>query len=542
MTAAVTVPRQRAPLAGYGILLRLAVHRDRIIVPASIVVLVAMVPITGGSVASLYGTQAQRDALLASAGANDAFRLLLGPFEHAQSVASAVSWRIGLFMVVALGVVAALAVVRHTRKEEELGRLELVRAGRVGALAPLAVGITAGAVVSAATGILMAVAIGIQAGADLASSVAFGVQFAATGFAATGLAGVTAQVATSARTANTLAAGAIVAGYALRGAADVDDGLRWLVWASPVGWAQRIDPFGANAVLPALACVLAGIVAAGLAVRLQLSRDIDSGLIRPRPGPPTSTTLTGPFAVLLRTTRASIASWTITVGAYCLLVGFLLSSVDDIAGDSDQMRQLVETLGGSSALSDSFQAIVASFVGLAAAAWTVTLAVKLHADENAGRTEAILATRVSRARLFGAATVLMLLGVTAIAVVSGLAMGVAHAISAGDWGDAVRDGVVAGAVQIPAAAVVGAVALTIYAWRPRAVVTGWAVIVAILVVSQFGELLSLPQWLRDISPFSHVPMVPVDDVDALPLVTLAVVAAVLVASGFAGFRRRDVPV
>jgi ABC-2 type transport system permease protein len=54
-------------------------------------------------------------------------------------------------------------------------------------------------------------------------------------------------------------------------------------------------------------------------------------------------------------------------------------------------------------------------------------------------------------------------------------------------------------------------------------------------------VLDLPQWLRDVSPVEHVPLAPAEDVQALPLVSLVVVAAVLLAAGVAAFERRDVP-
>jgi ABC-2 type transport system permease protein len=53
-------------------------------------------------------------------------------------------------------------------------------------------------------------------------------------------------------------------------------------------------------------------------------------------------------------------------------------------------------------------------------------------------------------------------------------------------------------------------------------------------------VLSLPQWLIDLSPFSHIPAVPAADVTVLPIVSLVVVAALLFALGITGFRRRDI--
>jgi ABC-2 type transport system permease protein len=44
-----------------------------------------------------------------------------------------------------------------------------------------------------------------------------------------------------------------------------------------------------------------------------------------------------------------------------------------------------------------------------------------------------------------------------------------------------------------------------------------------------------------VSPFEHTPSVPGGDWDAVPLLVLVAVAAVLAAGGLVAFRRRDVP-
>ena len=46
----------------------------------------------------------------------------------------------------------------------------------------------------------------------------------------------------------------------------------------------------------------------------------------------------------------------------------------------------------------------------------------------------------------------------------------------------------------------------------------------------------------DISPFTHVPLLPAADLDVVPLIALTAVAAALSAAGLAGLRRRDIPV
>ncbi|MDF2847060.1 MAG: transporter permease [Oerskovia sp.] len=529
----------RGAFAGTGALTRLALRRDRIVLPVYVVVVLLMVAVTYSSVATVYGTQTERDDLRASMGTNSAFLALLGPLEHTGSVASTAAWRVGLFMVLVLGVLAVLTVVRHTRKEEETGRLELVRAARVGALAPLATGVLVAAGTSLVTGVLMA-AMYVAQGADGASSVAFGLQFAALGLAGTGIGAVCAQVATSSRTANTIGVLLLVAGYALRGVADIEPSADWLHWASPVGWVQEIDPFGANAWGPALLCLALSVVCVAVAARLSLGRDLGAGLVQPRPGPAGSASLTSPLALATRLQVPGVVSWTLGVGAYCLLVGFLLDSVDDIAGSSPQMQQIIAQLGGAGALAQVFQVAIMGFVGIAAAAFAVTLVSRVHAEETSGRTELVLATGTSRTRYLTAAVVLLVVGVVAVPLWAGLMMGLGHALVSGGWASALGDAVGAGLVQVPAAMVVAGLVLVLYGWWPRLVALGWGVVTVFLVVGQLGELFGLPQWVRDLSPFTHVPQVPLDPFSLGPVLALTGIAAALVAVSYVGFRRRDV--
>jgi ABC-2 type transport system permease protein len=67
----------------------------------------------------------------------------------------------------------------------------------------------------------------------------------------------------------------------------------------------------------------------------------------------------------------------------------------------------------------------------------------------------------------------------------------------------------------------------------------WGVLVACFVIALFAELLDLPSWLSDVSPFQHVPAMPAQGFALTPIVALLAVTAALIAAGVAGFRRRD---
>ncbi len=95
-------------------------------------------------------------------------------------------------------------------------------------------------------------------------------------------------------------------------------------------------------------------------------------------------------------------------------------------------------------------------------------------------------------------------------------------------------------VQIPAVWVVGALALVGLAQGSRWAVAGWAVVVAFFLVGPLAELLQLPGWVADLSPYSHVSKVPAESLAIGPELVLVALTAVLVATAWWRYRTRDI--
>ena len=95
--------------------------------------------------------------------------------------------------------------------------------------------------------------------------------------------------------------------------------------------------------------------------------------------------------------------------------------------------------------------------------------------------------------------------------------------------------------HVPAVWVVTGVTITLYGLVPRLSSLAWGVLGVCLVFGQLGQILQLPQWMLDLSPFSHIPVVPAEDFTAVPLIVLAAIALGFVVAGLTGFGRRDVP-
>ncbi|MGH3224177.1 MAG: hypothetical protein ACRDPY_36760 [Streptosporangiaceae bacterium] len=115
----------RVGLVGTGALSKLALRRDRIALPAVVYVITAAVAGTAYTFKKLYPTEASRAALAAAGGGNPALRFLYGRLDGS-SIGSLTTWRYGIWAGIFAALMAIFVVIRHTRSDEEAGRLELI--------------------------------------------------------------------------------------------------------------------------------------------------------------------------------------------------------------------------------------------------------------------------------------------------------------------------------------------------------------------------------------------------------------------------------
>jgi ABC-2 type transport system permease protein len=519
-------------VTGLRLLLRLALRRDRVMIPAWVLGLGGAVLLTSSSYAELYADEASRREVVATLGSTPATLALYGRI-YADSVGGLVAWRLGGIALALAGLMSILIVVRHTRAEEETGRAELVGAGVVGRHAPLAAALLAAALASVALGVVVVLGV-LGAGLAFTGALALGTGFAAVGLVFGAVAAVTAQAVESARAASGLAIGVLGAAFALRAIGDA--GPHALAWLSPLGWAQAMRAFADERwwLLAAL-LGLAAVLVAG-AVRLSARRDLGAGILPPRPGPVRGR-LGTPLALAWRLQRGALAGWAFGFAVLGAAFGSIAQDIGDVIGDSADVRDALVRLGGAESLVDAYIAATFGLMALIAAAFAVGSVLRLRGEETTGRAEPLLAGATSRTRWALSHTAVALGGTCVLMLLAGAYAGLAHAAQTGDAGQLPR--LLAAAVaQVPAAWVLAGFALAVLGLLPRATLAAWAALALCLALAELGPVVELSQAVIDLSPFAHSPQLPGGTFTAAPL-WLAAIAAALTVAGLAGLRRRD---
>jgi ABC-2 type transport system permease protein len=521
-----------------GPLLQLALRRDRVMIPIWLYALVASVVGTAWSYRSLYPTVADRRRFAKSAESNGATRGLYGHVYGPDSVGGLTAWRLVALGGVLLAVFIVLVVIRHSRAEEQSGRIELLSATVVGRAAPLAAAVGAGLIAAFAVSVLVAAGL-IVMGLPVAGSLAFGAAWLGLGVVFAGVGSVAAQLTSSARTARGSAIAVLGACFAVRVIAD--DSVGWLTWCTPFGWAQQLRPFGGNRWWVLLFPVLASAALVAVGYALHARRDLGAGLLPGRPGPAhAGRLLSSTLGLTARLGRGSLLAWFVGSCIYGLVIGGVASSVSELTNGSKATEDLLAKLGGRGGLIDAFLGATLGIATLAAAAFGVTAMLRAREEESTGRLDAVLATGVGRLRWFGGHLVFALFGTTALVLGAGLSAGIMHGSASTNVGHQVGAVVTATAVQLPAVWLVTSLSAVLVGCAPRAAQASWALVGVCAAVSLIGPIANAGQAVLDVSPFSHLPATPGLAVPTGAVSWTLVLVGVAVAVAVIGLRRRDI--
>ena len=517
-------------------LLRLAVRRDRVLLPVWLLIFVMSAYSSAAATVGIYPDLASRRAAAEAVNATAATRGLYGPIWDTTSLGQLSLFKLNSLGAALVALLSLMILTRHTRGEEDEGRLELLGAGVMGRFAPLGSALLL--VVAADLLLALVTAASLTtAGLPAVGSLAFGTAWAIGGISFAAIAAVTAQLTNGARAANAAAGSVLGVAYLLRAVTD-SGGPAWLTWLSPIGWAQQVQAFGANRWWVAVVGLGFTTVAVALAVVLASHRDLGSGLWATRPGPARARgSLRGAWTLALRLHRATLIGWTVVFATLSLVMANLAGSVTDFL-DSEAARQMIEAIGGPGSLVDTFFAAEWSMVAAITSAFAVQTVLRLRSEESRGHAEAVLATGVPRRTWLLSHVGIAVLGSVWLVTMGGVVAGLAYARMSGDQAQVGRL-TSAAVVQLPAVLVVIGLTVTAFGLRSRWASAGWGLLVAFLLLGEFGSLLKLPTWLMNLSPFKHTPLLPAAPFSWQPVLWLTAVGLVLTVAGTWAWQRRD---
>lgn len=524
-------------------LVRLMVRRHRVLITSWLVLLIAL---SGGTVSAYqdtYPTETQRRLAIQLAQHNAATTLLYGNLPDPGTPALMFTWEIGAIATILAAVMGVLVAIALTRAAEDEGTLELVRSSGIAPQTPLrgallVLGMVA-TVLALGCGFTAGLATGHVDAVTWSGAAAFGAVVGLTFLVVGTLAVVLAQVAPTASGARSLGFAAMGVAFAVRALADTQH-VGWLNWLTPLGLRATVRPFAENRwwVLAAYVGVVAVLM--WLAALLSGRREYGAGLIRRRDVHGARLNIHSGFALAGRLARRPVLTWTVAVTC----VGTLFAAMGSGAVRQSENGDLGGFLGSQLGTGDPVAAYFAysgTVVGMVVSSFAVLSVTKSGQDEARGLTDHVLATGTGHGTPLAAQTAVTAIGSLVILTATG-ALSALVAPTVIDGTDVALRAFGYTVGQWPATlAVTGWTALLAGLW-PRASRLGWVPLIAGGTVALLGGLLGIPQRVRELGGFQHVPDIASPNPDFRELLLLLAFACGAFLLGIMGAARRDIAV
>jgi len=458
-----------------------------------------------------------------------------------------------LWVIIAVCIMNVFLVVRHTRADEEKGRIEVVRSLPVGRMANLNAAMITAVIVNGILGLLTGIGIaatGVES-MGFSGSMLYGAVICAAGLVFAAITALFCQLSSNKNGATGYPFLVLGIFYMIRAAGDMQ-GNDIISCISPLGLTSRSQAYTENHWWPVFVLLFIFAVITAIAYKLNSIRDLDQGFIYARAGrKEASPFLRSNFGLAFRLLRSTVIIWAVVMFCLGASYGSVVGDISTFVGDSPEYLQILgmpadvvanmTDAAKNEMVQTYFMSFVTSMMTLICIVPLLLAAMKPRNEEKDNREEYILSHAVSRFEY--------MVGYTAIAYVLSVLLPLATAVGifasasslAGDANPFTLGMMLkANLVYLPALWVMIGIAVLLVGLLPKASGAIWGYFGFVCFVSFMGELIGLPNWLLSLTPLKHVSQVLLVDINYKPLIVMTVIAAVLTAVGFISYKKRDI--
>lgn len=485
-----------------------------------------------------YPDDASR-AQLAQLSDSAAVRALQGVPHAIETTGGFVAWDAGWFLAVVVSIWAVLVTTRLLRAEEDTGRADLVLSRPIRPVRLLMAQLAVVAGVVLAFGATVAGSL-VAHGIPVGGSLLFGAGLSGVGLTFTGVAALAAQLLDLRRRAVSVTLGVLGLSFVLRMYANTSDDRAWLLHLTPLGWLDRLRPFGDDRWVGLLPMLVVPALLVVLAARERALRDSGAARLAGREHrAPRLRLLGGPVVFGWRTTTGVLIAWSIGVALFGVVLGSVVSAVVDLIEGDPEYASALEQLGiDVSNPAEGFLSVMAITLAMVFGLYVSWRIGALRTEEATGRLEHLLVRPVRRTTwLTGSyALAVVAAAVVALAGCAGIWLGARIGGTDLGWWDASLPLL----ATLPVAVLFAGIGVLAFGAVPRlTVAVPVTLVVLAYVLELLGTVLSLPDWVLDLSPFRWLPRPPLEPWTAGPSLALCGIGLATAAAGVALFSRRD---
>jgi len=541
-----------------GTLIKFIFRREKIVSTIWILMLVLFSMGVAPAMANMFPDTASRTQF-ATAFNNPIMIAMMGPIYGADNYTSGAMYG-GLMIVwyaIAVAVMNIFFVVRHTRADEQAGRVEVVRSLPTGRLANLNATMISAMILNLILGLMTGLGLAVLGveSMDFAGSMVYGAATATIGMVFAAIAAVFSQLSSNASGATGMSFASIGAFYMIRAAGDME-GIEILSCISPLGLVLRSQSYVENNIWPSLLLFLIAIVLSLVAYKLNSIRDLGQGFIAARPGRATASPLLhSPFGLAWRLLRTPLIVWSIVMLSLGASYASVVGQIDSFIGDSPEYMtilgvpvDLLPTLSQadqSKMIVESFGIFVTLMMTLVAIVPLINAVLKIRTEEREGRTENVVSRAVPRCKYMAGYVILAYIASVVIQFLTAIGLYGTAAYMTGDANPFVFSELMQSFFTfLPALWIMIGFTVFIVGMFPKATSVVWGYFGLVTFTSFIGRLVFTGnlEWIMNLTPLHFVSQPePLKDyvINYIPLFVMTGIAAVLTIIGFISYRKRD---
>jgi len=441
-----------------------------------------------------------------------------------------------LFTIIGVAIMNILLVIKHTRRDEEEGREEVIRSLPVGRLSVLSATMFVSLIVNLVISLIVSFGLFFLQieSMDLSGSLVYGFTLGISGLFFATLTSLFCQLTPSSRGATAYSFSALGLSYLIL-AAGV--GSEIATYISPLSFALKVQAYVGNYLWPLLVMLAGSILILGMAFILNQTRDLGEGLLSAKPGRKNASRfLKSPFGLSVRLTKNGIIGW--GIGLYILGISYGSVDLDAFLETSDYFMKLLTITEGTS-LTLQFITMVLSVMAIISAVPTLLTLLKVRSEEKKGRNEQIIARNISKPRLLGGYFILSVISsfLMLFLIIFGFWTGSTFLVEGNTTSFLTY--LNSGMIYLPAIWITIGMTILLISYLPRYTGLVWAYLGFSFFAVYLGKLLELPDWVSKISPFGHLPQIPIEDMSWTSPIVLTVIAILFMAVGFIKYKKRD---
>jgi len=492
-----------------------------------------------------YPTEAARMKFSATLANNIGFNAILGPAHNIGTVSGLTAWNCLIVMIIVGSIWAFLKATKTLRGEEDAGRWELLLSGQnnaktacLNALAGLGASLMVMFVVISVAFILVGrvhnVDFGTNASIFFALTTVSGVAI----FMAIGA--FLSQLLPTRRRAAAVSTAVFGASYLIRAAADTTN-IHWLLYLSPLGWVEKLQPLGTSSpvwLLPIAALIVVLVIGT---VMLSSQRDLGDSIFADKDSSkPHTRFLNSPLGLAFRSIRGISTSWMVGIFLVSIFYSLLTKSATSALTSStslyDKFKQAISLTNVNFDL--LWLGVLFYLMMMMVMAFVASSLGAVREEEADGYVDNIVVRPVSRLR--------WLSGRLLIIFISTLIAGLM--ISFGTWlgilnlhvGISFHQLLIAGINAVVPAMFVLGLGILILGYLPRLTTTiAYTVIAWSFLISIVKSGVNLNHWILDTSILQHISLAPAVNPTWKTSIIVLIISLILAILGILRFNSRD---